>query len=131
MIFFSGKTFGRSTSLRVFKCCSASSSATSFPQTLSTNEPAFLSAMFLLRSEMNRLNQKQCFSGESAVIIPRRISSSVTEEKKEKERYPLLRTDMSVSFVHFQMPPASQLYSSSQSKETAVSFLTNAINNNR
>ena len=39
--------------------------------------------MFSFKPEIDLLNQKQCFFGDSAVITPRRISSSVTTNYKK------------------------------------------------
>ena len=86
MIFALGKAQGRSFSRSVLRRFWAVWSTDAFvPHVLSMNFPAFLLSIFAPRSEMTRLNQKQCLEGLDALIIPLRISSSVTGEKQNIE----------------------------------------------
>ena len=80
-----GKASGRCFSRSCFKNCWAGSSAAGgSPQVLSMNFPAFFSSIFFSRSVITRLNQKQCFSVSRVLMMPRRISSSVTEKKRSR-----------------------------------------------
>ena len=83
-MFALGKAPGRSFSRRAFRrFCAVSSTVAFAPHVLSMNFPAFLASIFASRSEMTLLNQKQCLEELDALIIPRRISSSVTREEND------------------------------------------------